>query len=746
MRDADLFHPTGSVPVYGFDAWSQLYTALDEVAPDTGSGWRSVPASTSDENASVRLGELIQAGTISLDTPRQTGGMLPSMPGAFPLQNAPDQRPTLTVSLYRPRVVTDGGDVTLDRLRISTQSSSTVSGADTTGGLSLPFVLSADDPDRNLLGATPPVLQRPVDASNFGSGVSGGRRDWLKTGSTSLPADGRGTRSYEVRADVHIQVAGPEGVRHVTGTATIRVEERDALGHGITEPNPMPQVYDLPALLTEGTGTAPEDWATIRPGAVRNNVNAGLDLTDDGFQLWVATGPDADGSRLTLALYAASRAARDNGRPVELVTRGPEGLRVWPFDPDGTLTGPQASDATTGVASLDQAWADFEREAAAFDQAEADHTAALDDEYEQRGLRPDAQDTLNDATTALTAAADKAHRTDTAATTAEQEADQAEQNLQNRITREKTLVGGISEARRTIGPLTDAVSEGERQELRLSAQINTARRRLADLTARAAEASAARGSGSGDTGGATTVESATPDEVVAPAPETVVGPPVGDDTTGPAPAVDPRLTQQITEVTAEIGKLDADLAEVRAGLERDGAALRDTQAGLDRDVAALNEARAQLPGAKATAGTRRSEAGKARGLAEDAALVHEDARENHERAAQTLGEIDTRIDNALGRRDDAAARRAAAETALPGATGPVLASAPRRCPRHARRWPRSARAGRVRAAPARRVPRPATHRSPATATSPRATTRPPGTRIRGTRTQGETTVRTRTPN
>lgn len=393
LRDDHLFHPTGSAPVYGFDAWSELYTALDQVAPDTGSGWRSVPASTSEENASVRLGELIQAGTISLDTPRQVGGMLPAMPGAFPLRNGPDQRPTLTVSLYRPRVVTDGGDVTLDRLRISTQSSSTVSGTDTTLGMSLPFVLSADDPDRNLLGATPPVLQRPVDASNFGSGVSGGRRDWLKTGSTSLPAEGRGTRSYEVRADVHIEVTGPEGVRHVTGTATIRIEERDALGHGITEPNPVPQVYDLPALLTDGTNTAPEDWATTRLGDVRNNLGAGVDPTDDGFQLWVATGPDPDGSRLTLALYAASRAARDNGRPVELVTRGPEGLRIWSFDPDGTLTAPPGTGgtepgSTTGVVSLDQAWEDFEREAAAFDRAQDDHTAALDDEHEQRGCGP----------------------------------------------------------------------------------------------------------------------------------------------------------------------------------------------------------------------------------------------------------------------------------------------------------------------------------------------------------------------
>ncbi|UXX95836.1 hypothetical protein N7U49_35640 [Streptomyces sp. AD2-2] len=416
LDDADLFHPTGSTPVYGFDGWNQLYTALDQVAPYTGSSWRAQPASTSDENAAVRLGELIQAGTISLDTPRQTGGMLPTMPGAFPLQNAPDQRPTLTVSLYRPRPVTDGGDVAIDRLRITSENTSTVSGADTTTGLSLPFVLSADDPDRNLLGVTPPVLQRPVDASNFGSTVSGGRRDWLKTGSTSLPADGRGTRSYEVRADVHIEVSGPEGVRHVTGTATIRVEERDALGHGITEPRPVPRVYDLPALLTQGTGLTPDNWATTPLSDVPDLMADGVHPDDDGYQFWVSTGPDPDGSRLALALYGASRTARSQGHPVELVTRGPEGLRVWTFDPDGTLTGPPTdrastgeatpgtgdgtapdtdsttSGSTTGVAALDQAWADFERIAADFDRAEFDHSAALVDEALQRGLRIDAQD------------------------------------------------------------------------------------------------------------------------------------------------------------------------------------------------------------------------------------------------------------------------------------------------------------------------------------------------------------------
>lgn len=126
--------------------------------------------------------------------------------------------------------------------------------------------------------------------------------------------------------------------------------------------------------------------------------------------------------------------------------------------------------------------------------------------------------------------------------------------------------------------------------------------------------------------------------------------------------------------------MDADLAEVRAGLERDSADLDEARNGLERDEAALREVRSQLPGAAATAGTTRSDADTARGHAEDAALVHEDARESHDRAAQGLADIDTEIDNALGRRDDAAARRAAAQTELPGVTGPVLAAGPSALP------------------------------------------------------------------
>ncbi|NED14432.1 hypothetical protein G3I33_23450, partial [Streptomyces sp. SID9124] len=663
LRDDGLFHPNGNTPVYGFNAWDQLYTALDQVAPATGSGWRAQPASTSDENASVRLGELLQAGSITLDNPRQVGGMLPSMPGAFPLLDSPEG-PTLTVSLYRPRVVTESSDVAVDRLRIVTDTSGTVSGNDTALGLSLPFVLSADDPDRNLVGATPPVLQRPVDPSNFGGNVSGGRREWLKTGSTSAPAEGRGTRGYEVQADVHIEVSGPEGVRHVTGTATLRIEERDALGHGITPPRPLPRVYDLPALLASQTGTAPGQWASTPPRDLPDALVAGVDPDDDGYQFWLATGADPDGSRLALALYGSSRAAGLTGRPVELVTRGPEGLRFWSFGPDGALRTTPAPSTAPGTEStprigdpaLDRAWAGFETVANDLHRAHGDHAQALADETEMRNLRSDAVDALDDAVTALDDARTTADDADRAATEAETAADRAEQDVRDHEGRIDKLATDITGTRGTIGSLTESLTEGGRRQARLGADLKTAQDALDALN------------------------------------ETAAAPPAPDPTTGPGtsttptaapatpPAVDPRLTERIDAATAEVDRINGELETVRDQLTLDRTNLRQSENSLARDEAALKELEAQLPGLRGAAQELRSDADTARGHADDTELVRQDAQESHDRAELRLNEIDHALDGILGRRDDAATRRADAESALPAAAAPVLANGPAAVP------------------------------------------------------------------
>ncbi|MFE6765630.1 hypothetical protein [Streptomyces sp. NPDC057689] len=689
LRDDGLFHPNGNTPVYGFNAWDQLYTALDQVAPATGSGWRAQPASTSDENASVRLGELLQAGSVTLDNPRQVGGMLPAMPGAFPLRDAPEG-PTLTVSLYRPRVVTESSDVAVDRLRIVTDTSGTVSGNDTALGLSLPFVLSADDPDRNLVGATPPVLQRPIDPSNFGGNVSGGRREWLKTGSTSAPAEGRGTRGYEVQADVHIQVSGPEGVRHVTGTATLRIEERDALGHGITPPRPLPRVYDLPALLASQTGAAPGQWASTPPRDLPDALVAGVDPDDDGYQFWLATGADPDGSRLALALYGSSRTARLTGHPVELVTRGPEGLRFWSFGPDGALrTTPAGAPGTEGTPplgdpALDRAWSGFETVANDLHRAHGDHAQALADETEMRNLRTDAVDGLRDAVTTLDDARTTADDADRAAGTAETEADRAEQDVRDLEGRIDKLTTDIATTRGTIDALTESLSEGGRRQSGLDADLEAARARLDALNEAAAPPAPATDTGTGssstptDTGTGT---SSTPTDTGTGTSSTPTDTGTGTSSTPTAapttpPAVDPRLTERIDAATAEVNRINGELDAVRDQLTLDRTNLRQSEISLARDEAALKELKAQLPDLRGTARDLRSDADAARGHADDTELVRQDAQESHDRAELRLREIDHALDGILGRRDDAATRRAAAETALPAAAGPVLANGP----------------------------------------------------------------------
>ncbi|WP_432131930.1 hypothetical protein [Streptomyces tendae] len=473
LSQDEVFHHSGNTPVYGFDAWDQLYTALDQVAPAAGGGWRAQPSSGSDENASVRLGELLQAGTFSLDAPRQVGGMLPSMPGAFPLADPPDQPATLTVSLYGPRVVSEGGDVAMDRLRISSDSSGTAAGRDSNAGLSLPFALSSHAANLNLLGAVAPVLRRPTDPNGFGNGVSGGRRDWLKTGSTSLPAEGRGTRSYEVRVDTHIVVSGPAGVRHVTGSAVLRIEERDALGHGITAPRPRPRVYDFPALLKSAAQAAPDSWASTPIGDVPKALADGVDTDDDGFQFWLATGSDTDPSRLALGLYGASRTARLKNRPVELVTRGPQGLHIHFFDSTGQLRLPPTSDAGRVTP---HPWADFEAVATNLERAQLDHDGLTADEHTLLEQQEAAADDTRRSTQALESAEAEAGRLGREATTADEVARRSEEEVSRLAAVIDELPRTLSAKRLSMAGLDNDIAELERQELRLRTRIKAAGR------------------------------------------------------------------------------------------------------------------------------------------------------------------------------------------------------------------------------------------------------------------------------
>ncbi|WP_411093345.1 hypothetical protein [Streptomyces sp. 049-1] len=366
----------------------------------------------------------------------------------------------------------------IDRLRISSDSSGTTAGRDSNAGLSLPFALSSHAATLNLLGAVAPVLRRPTDPNGFGSSVSGGRRDWLKTGSTSLPAEGRGTRSYEVRVGTHIVVSGPAGVRHVTGSAVLRIEERDALGHGITAARPRPRVYDLPALLTSAKRAAHDSWASTPLGDVPKVLAFGVDAADDGFQFWLAPGTDPDHTRLALALYGASRTARLRNRPVELVTRVPQGLRVHSFDSAGQLRLPPPSD--TGSASP-QPWADFDAVATHLDRAQQDHDGLTAEEQILLEQQEIAADDTRRSTQAVGTAEAEAERLGREVTAADEAARRSEEEVSGLSTVIDELPKTLSAGRHSLEGLIDDIARLERQEVLLHARIKAAGRGGTDI-------------------------------------------------------------------------------------------------------------------------------------------------------------------------------------------------------------------------------------------------------------------------
>ncbi|MGW2050898.1 hypothetical protein ACWCPF_37875 [Streptomyces sp. NPDC001858] len=365
------FVPTGPTPVFGFNASEKLTEALDAVAPGGAANWRSLAVSTSAEGRAARLGELVQAGQISLDRPRIVGGLTERMPGSHPFESAPATPPSLTIALYNPRRITSAKDVTIDRLQINSVAGGSWSNSGDTAGVEAHGAFSTEDANRRLFGFTIPVISNQPVVRGAAENFAGVRRNWLKTGNTNAPTDGSGVRTFEVEVDAHITVAGPNGTRHITGTLNARLSEHDVLGHGITPARAQPRVYDLPSMVGaaaeaaargEGQSRAAErakatagkpagagaqasvdrtlrDWTTHPLEDLPSAIVSQLHPDDHAAQLWLALGADGQ-LHLGRALFIASHTARTAERPVELVLRGEDGLRLWNFGPDGQLLNP----------------------------------------------------------------------------------------------------------------------------------------------------------------------------------------------------------------------------------------------------------------------------------------------------------------------------------------------------------------------------------------------------------------------
>ncbi|NED88406.1 lonely Cys domain-containing protein, partial [Streptomyces sp. SID11233] len=344
--DARLL-PTGPTPVHEANAVPQLMQALLQVAPRTAASW-GLPANASAEAVAVRLGELIQSGEVSLDPARTAAGLTTTMPGSWPLQG-PGTAPSLEIALYNPRSASDSGDGAVDRVRRQVRTSATTSSAGSSFALNLNHQSNFGLPSGNsqLVGFTFPLLAQQPHTNTSGGNASASRFTSVRTGTAAAPADRRGTHAHETLVDTVITVTGPEGTRYVTGSLTVRLWERDVLGFGVARPRPGPRIYDVPAMLAGQDADDLRDWArhpvTELPGVLAD----GIEEQDATAELWLALGPDPDGTRLARALFVGSRTAALAGRPVELVVRTDQGLRHWPFAADGSLA--DATQATRGA-------------------------------------------------------------------------------------------------------------------------------------------------------------------------------------------------------------------------------------------------------------------------------------------------------------------------------------------------------------------------------------------------------------
>ncbi|WP_318219103.1 hypothetical protein [Streptomyces sp. SCL15-6] len=449
--------PLGPVPVLDYNAAAELANALDTVAPRQAGSWRALTTSASGESTAVRLGELIQAGEISLDWPRTTNGLTTSMPGAYPFESEPGAQPVMAISLHNPRPVTMGGDVTLDRVRHNTDFAGSSVSSGTTAGFSVQGLGSLSDTNRQIVGVSVPLLVRQPTVHSESGTISGGRRNWKKIGTTSVPATGRVTRSYAALMDADITVRGPEGVRHVVGTISGRIGERDVLGFGITPPRTDPGVYDLQSMVKaaadaeareaaapdaaqdEGSRPAGEETPVTADAALRDwnrrplrdlpdVLISQLDPSDRDVELWLAV--DDDHRQVGRAVFTAAQTAARTGRPVTLVLRTEDRLRTWEFDGDGEPTGLDAAAAT--------AWGDFAVQAAAFTTAAAAETDARGREIALEPRLRTAREHLDEiaplvdpAATALTTAREREGLAEGDLSTAQQTRDQLRQNAQD---------------------------------------------------------------------------------------------------------------------------------------------------------------------------------------------------------------------------------------------------------------------------------------------------------------------------
>lgn len=359
LTGATPLRPIGNEVAYGLTNQQHLLEAVEALAPALHT---LTPLSTrTTEGAAVRLTELLHGGRIAAGPLRTTAGLFGRMLG---VKNLPSV--TLSTQVFNPRILDSTRGVTTDRVRVAGfgTSSNSASSRTTSFSLAVTGTLGADG--SHTLGASAPLVSYQSTPGGRGGGVSAAGRRWEKTGRAGTPAATEGEPTHEVEVDTVTTVTGPDGtVRYVTGTALMRVPERELLGLGVfREADRDNGVWDLSAdpaprpapgsvTLTEALAATATDLRVIAAGPHPDGLPA---------QLWQDLGPRPEPVARMGVLYRAYRIAQEGGFPVELALRDSSGTRFWSFVPSSPHSSSTvAQPATAPVSSVTGEQAMFAR-------------------------------------------------------------------------------------------------------------------------------------------------------------------------------------------------------------------------------------------------------------------------------------------------------------------------------------------------------------------------------------------------
>ncbi|MCX5401769.1 hypothetical protein [Streptomyces sp. NBC_00102] len=321
LATATPLRPTGNEVAYALSNQQDLLNAVRELAPElAGEG---VGSGSSSEAAAARLTELLHGGSITMDPVREAAGAGGTVTGT-----ATHPRVTLSTQVFRPRLIDTTRNVAVDRVRVTGFSTSSGSSISRSGEFSLGVSGTLAPGGGFDVGGSIPLLAYQSVPGGQGGGVSALARHWEKTGTAGMPGADQGLRTHEVEVDTVTTLTGPSGeVRYATGTALLRVPERDLLGLGVLpEAHRGEGVWDLSA----------PDVRDLTASQVAQLITDSDDVLPPGavVQLWLDLGRNPTTDERFEALYRARSIARESGQTLELALRDGDGTRVWTLAPD----------------------------------------------------------------------------------------------------------------------------------------------------------------------------------------------------------------------------------------------------------------------------------------------------------------------------------------------------------------------------------------------------------------------------